>query len=131
MHRADYQKVLVGEARRLGAKIRLNSEVIKVECSPAAAFLASGQTISADILVGGDGLRSAARTAVLGCVKEPEESGSLAYRITLPREQLENESDPFFRDIVGKQTSAIWWGPDAHVVLYSIRHGDVANLVLW
>lgn len=68
---------------------------------------------------------------MLGYVKEPEESGDLAYRVTLPRELLENEEDTFVSDIVNKQTSAIWWGPNMHVVLYSIRRGDVANLVLW
>lgn len=132
MHRADYQRVLVDEARRLGANIQLDSEVVEVQCdSPPTAILASGERITADVIVGGDGLRSAARTAVLGHVKEPEESGDLAYRVTISRELLEDESDAFIRDIVDKQTSAIWWGPNMHVVLYSIRHGDLVNLVLW
>lgn len=131
MHRADYQQVLKDEACRLGAKIQLDSEVVEVQCdSPPTAILASGERITADVLVGGDGIRSAARTAVLGYVKEPEESGDLAYRVVVPRKLLENEENAFLRDVVNKQTSANWWGPNMHVILYSIRHGDLANVVL-
>lgn len=132
MHRADYQSVLLHEARRLGATISLSSEVTSVHPShPASVTLTSGENIPADIIVGGDGLHSAARTAVLGFEKHPEESGDLAYRVVLPREKLLEERDEFFGDVVLKKTSAMWFGPGTHVVLYSIRKGDLANLVLW
>lgn len=131
MHRADYQRVLVEEARRLGAELRLNSEVTSVTCSPATVTLLSGEILPADLIVGGDGLHSAARTAVLGYQKHPEESGDLAYRVVLPREVLLDEKDEFVKGIVERNESAIWWGPQMHVVLYPIRRGEVVNMVLW
>lgn len=133
MHRADYQSVLLHEARRLGATISLSCEVTSLHPSSPnlSVTLASGERIPADIIVGGDGLHSATRTAVLGYEKHPEESGDLAYRVVLPREKLLEEEDEFFGDVVLKKTSAIWFGPGMHVVLYSIRGGDLANLVLW
>lgn len=132
MHRADYQRVLAQEAERLGAQFRLGADVVRVESNDAGAslFLASGEELQADVVVGADGLWSKARDFVLGFVKEPEESGDLAYRITIPREQLENDADPFIRGTVTDKVSAIWWGRDMHVVLYSVRDDEMANVVL-
>ena len=75
-------------------------------------------------------MRSEVRTAVLGYVKEPEESGDLAYRITIPRELLENDEDPFIAGIVNDKVNAVWFGQNMHVVLYSVRGDQMANLVL-
>ena len=132
MHRADYQRVLVEEVGRLGAQIRLNCDVVGVECNDIApvVILADGERITGDIVVGADGIRSSVRQGILGYIKEPEESGDLAYRITIPRELLENETDPFVSGIINRKTNAIWWGPDMHVVIYGIRHEKSVNLVL-
>jgi salicylate hydroxylase len=131
MHRADYQNVLATEARRLGAEIRLNCDVVSADCDyPPSVVLASGERLHADIVVGADGLRSSVRTAVLGYVKEPEESGDLAYRITIPRELLEGEKDPLIGSVINENASVIWWGPGFHVVLYAVRHAKIINMVL-
>lgn len=132
MHRADYQRVLADEAQRLGAHLRLGVDVVEVECNDQnpSVTLAGGERLVADVIVGADGLRSGVRTSVLGYVKEPEESGDLAYRITIPREMLENDPDPFLSGIVCNKTNAIWWGGNSHVVLYSVRGEQMANLVV-
>jgi len=132
MHRADYQRVLVEEAMRLGAEIRLGQDVVGVDCEEAypVVRLANGEEILGDVVVGADGLRSVVRTSILGFVKEPTESGDLAYRVTIPRELLINEDEPLIRSIVKAKTNAIWWGQNMHVVLYGVRHEEIINLVL-
>jgi salicylate hydroxylase len=132
MHRADYQNVLADEARRLGVEMRLGQDVISVDCKDArpVVHLADGEKVEGDVVVGADGLRSSVRTSLLGYVKEPEESGDLAYRVTIPVEELKDETDEFIRGIVDKKTNAIWWGQNMHVVLYSVRFEKVLNLVL-
>jgi salicylate hydroxylase len=110
MHRADYQRVLADEAHRLGAKFQFGADVMKIDSSEGHAMvtLADGESLTADVVVGADGLRGNARTFVLGHVKEPEGSGDLAYRITIPRAKLENDPDPFIRRIVADSVTAIW-----------------------
>lgn len=132
MHRADYQRVLAEEANRLGAQFRFGAEVVKVDCFDRRpnVTLANGEQLDADLVVGADGLWSKVRDFVLGYVKEPEESGDLAYRITISRDKLENDPDPFIRGTVTDKISAIWWGHDRHVVLYSVRGDEMANVVL-
>ncbi|KAF2766202.1 FAD/NAD(P)-binding domain-containing protein, partial [Teratosphaeria nubilosa] len=134
MHRADYQFVLAAEAERLGAELRLGQDVASVESHDLKPLvrLADGETLEGDVVIGADGLRSLVRTAVLGHVQEPAESGDMAYRVTLPKSALEDDEghDPFLRSIVHDRVNAIWWGPNMHVVMYGVRHDRVVNLVL-
>lgn len=132
MHRADYQRVLANEARRLGAQIRLGADVVNVECNDEcpSVSLATGERIEADVVVGADGLRSAVRTSVLGHAKEPEESRDLAYRITIPRTELENDPDSFIRSIVNDRTSVIWWGPNVRIFMNENLRRSLGRLLI-
>lgn len=132
IHRADYQRVLADEVLRLGAEMRFDCNVTKVDCHDVRPLvtLSTDEKISADIVVGADGLRSAVRHSVLGYIKEPEESHDLAYRITIPRAALEDETHERIRDVLDRSANCLWWGGDRHVVLYTIRSGKELNLVL-
>ena len=55
VHRADYQKVLLAEAKRLGAVIHLNAEVTSVDVLTTSVLLASQKRIYADVIIGADG----------------------------------------------------------------------------
>ena len=133
MHRADYQRVLAEEAQLLGAEIRFGQDVVGVDCRDQrpVVHLADGGSVTADVIVGADGLRSSVRTSLLGYVKEPEESGDLAYRVTIPREDLLEEKDPFIQSVIHSKVNSMWWGQDMHVVLYAVRSDEIVNLVLW
>ncbi|WPB04944.1 uncharacterized protein RHO25_009592 [Cercospora beticola] len=102
IHRADYQRVLVDEAKKLGVDIRLDAEVVDIErCSfPPAVRLARGEVVTGDVIVGRDGLHSKVRTAVLGHVKEAEESGDLAYRVTVPIEKAKGLEDGLVKSVL-------------------------------
>ncbi|TKA67890.1 hypothetical protein B0A49_05472 [Cryomyces minteri] len=60
LHRADYHRILVDEAARLGAQMRLGCDVVHTECSDRSPCvrLSTGEEIVADVVVGADGLRS-------------------------------------------------------------------------
>ncbi|KAF2167567.1 hypothetical protein M409DRAFT_22372 [Zasmidium cellare ATCC 36951] len=113
IHRADYQRVLVEEAKRLGAKIRLNSAAASVDCPDISpkVYLESGEQLQGDVVTGADGLHSNTRTAVLGYVKNAKESGDLAYRIN-------------------RDYRATYWGPDSHIVMYPVKDGQLLNMVV-
>ncbi|KAJ5925068.1 Salicylate hydroxylase [Penicillium verhagenii] len=89
IHRADYHRVLRDEATRLGAKIRLASEVISADSKTTSVLLASQERLYADIIIGADGLRSVVRDEVLGYHVGPSDTGDLAYRATFPKERVE------------------------------------------
>ena len=55
IHRVEYHRVLLNEAKRLGAKIHLDCEVINVDTTAPSVTLSSGQIYSGDAVIGADG----------------------------------------------------------------------------
>ena len=54
----------------------------------------------------------------------------MAYRMTIPRERIEQLNDPYWTPSLQKNISRNWWGPDSHAVFYPVRNKTVWNLVL-
>ncbi|KAJ5645957.1 hypothetical protein N7490_002329 [Penicillium lividum] len=125
IHRADYHRVLREEATRLGAKIRLASEVISADSKTTSVLLASQERLYADIIIGADGLRSVVRDEVLGYHIGPSDTGDLAYRATFPKERVEALDESLI-----EPSLRCWLGPYQHAVLYPVRGGSTYNLVL-
>lgn len=47
--------MLLQEAERLGAVVRLGAEVVAVDSGETTALLVSGERVSADVIIGADG----------------------------------------------------------------------------
>ena len=148
MHRADYHRALINEARRLGARIRLDCDVVTVNCDEPYVVLSTGEKIVADVIIGADGtcvcplagyclratgLRSCIRDEIVGKHIDPEETGDLAYRVTIPSSRVDELrlQDPSLDELLkGSGAHHLWMGPLRHAVLYPIRHCKIYNLVL-
>ncbi|KAL2868177.1 putative monooxygenase [Aspergillus lucknowensis] len=142
IHRGDLQKALYARARELGISIHLSERVVTVEDNPdpdpdpgtglATVTTASSRTegptrYTADLVVAADGLWSRCRECLLRRKDDPLPTGDLAYRIVLGVEQI---ADPALRDWVRSPQVHFWIGPGAHVVAYSVRGGEMINIVL-
>jgi salicylate hydroxylase len=55
IHRQDYHAILLEEAQRLGAEIKLNSDVVKLNFDRTEVILSDGQVLKGDVIVGADG----------------------------------------------------------------------------
>ncbi|KIW98290.1 uncharacterized protein Z519_01874 [Cladophialophora bantiana CBS 173.52] len=132
IHRADYHGVLLDEAVRLGAKLRLNAEAVDIKASMENphVVLQTGEIVHADVIIGADGLWSAIRDIVLGHSSPPEPTGDLAYRGTFSRAQLEAFQDPQIEELINSRCTYNWMGPDRHSVFYPVKNGTAFNLVL-
>jgi salicylate hydroxylase len=131
-HRVDLQQALVKRAEELGVTVVLNAKVSKIDSGSSPADEATitteaGQGYIADLVVAADGLWSTCRSAMLGRRDPPLPTGDLAYRIVLKIDQLQ---DPKLRGMVRNPACHFWAGPDAHAVAYSLRGGNMYNVVL-
>ncbi|KAI8937487.1 hypothetical protein NX059_005205 [Plenodomus lindquistii] len=131
-HRIDLQQALVKRAKELGVKVELNAKVANIDFgndsgSKARVTTAEGQTFTADLVVGADGLWSTCRSSFLGRKDPPLPTGDLAYRIVLDINQIEDDK---LREMVQTPACRFWAGPDAHAVGYSLRSGNMYNVVL-
>ncbi|KAF2992993.1 hypothetical protein E8E13_000921 [Curvularia kusanoi] len=130
IHRADYHKVLMNEAKSLGVKITLDVRVVDIDLDAGVVALENGKTVTADVVVGADGLWSVSRSKMLGSKSEPFATGDLAYRGTFSLEQLQQLNDPRIGELCKDPAVTVWFGPSKHCVFYPIRNSTQFNLVL-
>jgi salicylate hydroxylase len=86
------------------------------------AWFENGARISADVLVGADGIHSTIRETLFG-EEAPVFAGCVAYRGLVPEERIADLGLE-----IGNQS---WLGPDGHFVHYFVSSGRLLNFVGW
>lgn len=128
IHRADYHRILVAEAERLGVTVALDCTVVKIDFENPSIHLKNKPEFHADLVLGADGLKSTCRESFLGHPNPPCLTGDLAYRIIVKASDMRKHPD--LRDLAEKPAINYWMGPDAHAVCYLLKGGDLYNIVL-
>jgi salicylate hydroxylase len=118
LHRADLISALQAGARDIGVEIRLGARIASVRLGAATPILvnAQGDEVSADLLIGADGLHSVVRTALNGRVV-PRFTRQTAWRAVIPGDP----DDP--------PVAEVHMGPRRHLVSYPLRGGTMRNIV--
>jgi salicylate hydroxylase len=117
MYRPEVIEILA--SRCDGVDLRLGSRVVSVDHDVPSVTLASSETISADVVVGADGIHSVVRNSAFGR-QSTRFSGFVAYRALVPRAEVD--------DLPVEVTNRV--GPDAHIVSYFVgRERRFLNLV--
>ncbi|PSK42406.1 Kynurenine 3-monooxygenase [Elsinoe australis] len=136
IHRADYQRVLYEAAISRGTAIHLDHRVVDVDFSkPSVTVEHNGHTttLSADLIVGADGLRSRIRSLLLGTSDPgPNPSSICAYRALIPSTSMKSSTllspliDPSDINV------DVHLGPSRFMLSYSIRQSSSTqyNIVL-
>lgn len=119
VHRADLHRALAAAVP--AEAVRLNTTVVAIgqDDGYAQVMTATGERLTADLVVAADGIRSAARQWLFG-KDEAVFSGTAAYRALLPAEGVAD---------LGLPPLAVWLGPDRHFVHYWVRRGELLNVV--
>ncbi|KAL8829007.1 MAG: hypothetical protein Q9170_006356 [Blastenia crenularia] len=128
IHRADYHRVLVSEAERLGVSILLGSSASRIDFDSPSIYLDGKPQFRADVIIGADGLKSKCREAMLGHPDPPKPTGNLAYRIIVKAEDMKGCPDLY--DFAAEPAINYWMGPQGHAVCYFLQGGKLCNLVL-
>jgi salicylate hydroxylase len=127
MHRADLQRSLVARARELGVEFFLGETVDSIDFDRTTVMTAKKNSYSGDLIVAADGLWSRCRECFLDEKDEPLPTGDLAYRIVLKADEINDEE---LRGWIQNPECHIWIGQGSHVVGYSLKAGQMYNIVL-
>ena len=127
IHRVDLQKALYERACQLGVDFRFGQRIAEADISNGRVTSMNGEIFEGDLIIGADGLWSRCREALLGRQDKPKATGDIVYRIILNADEIPDQ------DLKARVTNPeinFWFGPDSHVVSYSVRAGTMLNIVL-
>ncbi|ORY09992.1 hypothetical protein BCR34DRAFT_588941 [Clohesyomyces aquaticus] len=130
-HRGELHEVVFRYAEELGIPIHLGVRVEKYweDENGAGIELADGTKISGDVVIGSDGVRSKARTLVLGYEDKPKSSGYAVWRAWFPNKDM--IADPETKQFCENgDTFNGWIGPDVHFLFSTIKGGSDCCWVL-
>jgi salicylate hydroxylase len=116
IHRADLIALLRDGAVATGVTIKLLQRVASVNLATATVVTETGDTHTADLLIGADGLQSRVRAVLNGTVA-PFFTHQVAWRALIP---CEPNSPP---------VAEVHMGPGRHLVSYPLRGGGFRNIV--
>lgn len=125
-HRVD----LHNELKRLATEgddpveLLTGKAVADIDCEGGIVTFADGSTMSADVIVGADGIHSIVRDAVLGKALPAEPSGHSAYRLLIPAEKIPEK----FQDVL-QGGLTVWLAGDRRIVAYCCRDMTLLNIV--
>jgi len=131
-HRGELHEVVFNYARdELGIPINLGHHVKEYfeDENEAGIVLKDGTRVTADVVIGADGVRSKARELVLGYVDKPKSSGYAVWRAWFPNEDM--IKDPRTKEFCENgDTFNGWIGPDVHFLFSTIKGGKDCCWVL-
>lgn len=125
-HRGDLAMAFYEHARELGVQFRLGHRVTDYfEDETQAGVMLSGERLTADCVIGADGIHSKARGAIIGSDPAPHSSGYAMYRAWFDADDV--ATDPETRWILegaeSNDVTKLYLGPDIHVMIGTAKHG--------
>ena len=122
LHRADLQRIIASGLPRERIHLGHRLTALTDGGDRVEAQFAGGGRITADIVIGADGIHSTVRTILFG-EEAPQFAGCVAYRGLVPAERI--------ADLGLELGNQSWLGPGAHLVHYFVSGGRLLNFVGW
>jgi len=122
IHRMNLQRILAGSWGNEG--LHLNSRVRDLEeCADGVRLhFVEGDQVTADVVIGADGVRSVVRNWVAGGGPAPRYSGATGFRGLVQIDAL--------TELPGPMTIQFWLGPGAYVIHYPISTSTINFLAV-
>ena len=132
IHRGDLQRILLNRVYAERVNVRLNHKVIRADSEfKARVQVTSGEWIEGDIVIAADGIKSDIRAqmaAEYGLKDYSTSTGDAAYRITIPRERLQDNKRAL--ELIDSNAAVRWMGPGGHIMAYPIKNNQLYNMVM-
>ncbi|TRM64793.1 hypothetical protein BD626DRAFT_454816 [Schizophyllum amplum] len=135
VHRQDLHRILhekLASDIEISTKSRV-SAITAANNSPGdrpQVHLENGDVITADMVVGADGIRSFVRSYVTGQPDQAVPTGDAAYRAVIDADAIRATGDPNLLRLIDQRETTVWMGPYKHIVGYNVSNQRQFNLVM-
>ncbi|KAJ3194746.1 hypothetical protein HK101_001973 [Irineochytrium annulatum] len=125
----DLRAALLCKVKELGVSVRVGAGLKSANPARGEFTLADGQVVSADLVLGVDGIDSRCRKAILGkrASADPVPMKEFIYSATI---NIAEVIDDDLREMIARPALRLWIGPGAYVVGYSLDSGKIYNLTI-
>ncbi|KAH7072043.1 hypothetical protein BKA63DRAFT_567972 [Paraphoma chrysanthemicola] len=136
VHRVDLHNALQAKAKE-GAgekrpKIRLACAVDSVDPLTATVFLANGRKVTADLVIGADGVHSQTVNDAAKAPQKKKSTGQNCFRFMVPTKKLQaNPLTKQLLDRIGLRSLNAFCTPQRRLILYPCRAATVVNAVMF
>ena len=123
LHRADLHGLLAARVRELdpdAVVLGAAAESFTETASSVTVDFKDGTRATGDVLIGADGIKSTIRSQIVG-PSSAEFTGYVSWRAVVPSSRLPADFMP--------RICTNWVGPNAHVIVYYLRRGELINFV--
>jgi salicylate hydroxylase len=127
LHRADLHSLLLNAVRQQSnVELHLNAKINNiVELNQQVTVTTeAGDSFTADVLIGADGLWSSVRQHILNdksLNSQARQTGHTAWRAMLPMANVPHE--------LQQDQITAWLAPDSHTIAYPVQQGKSLNIV--
>jgi salicylate hydroxylase len=119
-HRADLLECIRSAVPPEWVKLGMRCERLELGSGEPRVHFANGTQVTADVIIGADGVHSTVRGALTQPVPAMY-SGICAFRALVPAEQAP--------EFARRRAQTLWLGPGRHLVHYPVSAGRYVNLV--
>ncbi|KAL6703435.1 hypothetical protein ACN47E_009694 [Coniothyrium glycines] len=135
VHRVDLHDALKAHAERgfEGRKpsIHLSTPVKSVDAEKGVVYLENGSEMTADLIVGADGVHSASLRGVTGEPAKKKSTGQSCYRFLIHTEKIRaHAATRALLERIGTNTVTGFNAENSRLVVYPCRRGELMNCVL-
>lgn len=129
LHEALKQRATSSEYPGNPVSIRTSSKVESCDCEKGTVTLENGDILSADLIVGADGIKSIVRRAVVGKDVPVLPTGHSVYRMILPVDELLTHED--FVNVINPRESVttMVMGHDCRLIMGPARNSSIYSVV--
>jgi 2-polyprenyl-6-methoxyphenol hydroxylase-like FAD-dependent oxidoreductase len=129
-HRGEIHQVLLRHAIERGIDVRLGCNVVEYfeDEDGAGVVTEAGETLTADVVLAADGVRSRGRKLVLGFEDKPLPSGYAVFRTWFPADEL-LKNDKTRHLVENGDSHNGWIGEDVHFLAAAIKDGKEMSWV--
>ncbi|PVH96976.1 FAD/NAD(P)-binding domain-containing protein [Periconia macrospinosa] len=130
-HRGELHEIVFNYAKEIGVEIVLGQRVENYweDENGAGIILADGTKVEGDVVLGSDGVRSKARTLVLGYEDKPKSSGYAVWRAWFSNKDMIADPETAHWCNNGDTFNG-WIGPDVHFLFSTLKGGKDCCWVL-